>query len=459
MENLNDCTNNHTNEGKNDCPKKEKSGFFQRIAKTLKVITIGFLVLFLLIPMTMIEEIIRQRDYTGQNAISEVSQKWSGTQTIIGPYLSLNYASAHVTNAEGKNNLIGEEKTLTLFPDELTITGDLTTELRRRGIYEVNVYQSVLNLKGAFSAEELKKKGIDMSRIRFNDATICLGIKDLRGINEQITIVLGDSTYSLEPGLDNENLTSSGVSCLIDMSDLQSKVIPYEINIKLKGSQSIYFIPIGKTTQVSLHSNWGTPSFDGNYLPKSHEITANEFTAHWQVLNLNRAYPQVALDFKNRNEIENSAFGVNLRVAVEQYQQATRAAKYAILIILLTFVVIFFVEILDKKRIHILQYLFIGLALCLFYTLLVSISEQTNFTLAYIIASILTIGLISLYIRGILKKKRPALIMGALLLGLYTYIYILIRLETLALLAGSLGLFIILALLMYFSKKIDWFNE
>ncbi len=144
---------------------------------------------------------------------------------------------------------------------------------------------------------------------------------------------------------------------------------------------------------------------------------------------------------------------------VEQYQQSMRSAKYAILIILLTFAVIFFVEIMDKKRIHVLQYLLIGLGLCLFYSLLLSMSEQMNFTLAYVISSVLTIGLISLYMRGIMKKKKPALIMGGLLLALYSYIYILIQLETLALLAGSLGLFVILAVLMYFSKKIDWFNE
>jgi len=440
-------------------PGEKKPGFFQRNAKTLKAITIGFLVLLLLIPMSMIEDLIRERNYTENEAVTEVSQKWSSRQTIIGPYLNFDYVITHETMIDGKVNISTETKNLTLLPDELIIDGNLMTETRKRGIYEVNVYQSVLTLKGSFSPEELKKRGIDFEKIRFENATLCLGIADMRGISEQIHITLGDSIYDFESGMNGKEMGYSGVSKIIDIPQLAKQFIPYEINLKLKGSQSMFFIPIGKTTQINLQADWGTPSFDGSYLPESHNITDNGFTAKWQVLNLNRSYPQTIMNFSNSSEIKDTKFGVNLRMPVEQYQQSMRTAKYAVLIILLTFAVIFFVETMDKKRIHVLQYLLIGLGLCLFYSLLLSMSEQMNFTLAYIISSVLTIGLISLYMRGIMKKKRPALIMAGLLLALYSYIYILIQLETLALLAGSLGLFIILAILMYFSKKIDWFNE
>lgn len=407
----------------------------------------------------MIEDLIRERNRTENQAVDEVSQKWSGQQTIIGPYLNFDYIITNKSIVEGKETITTETKNLTLLPDELIIDGNLITEIRKRGIYEVNVYQSVLTLKGSFSPEELNKKGIDMGNIRFTDVTLCLGIADMRGISEQVQVTLGDSVYSFESGMNGKEIGYSGVSKIIDVPELEKQTIPYEISLKLKGSQSMFFIPIGKTTKIKMHANWGTPSFDGSYLPESHNITEDGFTAQWQVLNLNRNYPQSIMNFSNSKDIKESKFGVNLRVPVEQYQQSMRTAKYAILIILLTFAVIFFVEIMDKKRIHVLQYLLIGLGLCLFYSLLLSMSEQMNFTLAYIISSVLTIGLISLYMRGIMKKKKPALIMGGLLLALYSYIYILIQLETLALLAGSLGLFVILALLMYFSKKIDWFNE
>lgn len=451
MEDFNDRTNEYQPE--------KRPGFFQRFSKTLKVITIGFLVLLLLIPMSMIEDLIRERSYTGERAFEEVSQKWSGKQTITGPYLNLNYIIPHETMVNGQETITNETINLTLLPDELTINGKLATETRKRGIYEINVYQSDITLKGSFSSDELNKRGLDFEKIHFDNATLCLGIEDMRGINEQVHIKLGDSIYDFESGTNGKSLGYAGVSKIIDIPELKTKTIPYEITLKLKGSQSMFFIPIGKTTKISLQADWGTPSFDGSYLPESHNITDSGFTAEWQILNLNRSYPQTLLNFKDVSDIRSSSFGVNLRIPVEQYQQSMRSAKYAILIILLSFTVIFFVEIMDKKRIHFLQYLLIGLGLCLFYSLLVSMSEQMNFTAAYAISAALTVGLTSTYIGGIMKKKKPAFIIGGLLLALYAYVYILIQLETLALLAGSLGLFVILAMLMYFSKKIDWFNE
>ena len=284
----------------------------------------------------------------------------------------------------------------------------------------------------------------------------------MRGISEQISITLGDSVYVFEPGMDNRGIGATGVHAITDLSDLKkNKKLPYEIKIKLKGSQSINFIPLGKTTRVDLKANWNTPSFDGNYLPEKREITEKDFSAQWQVLNLNRNYPQVFINYQNASikDIQNSNFGVNLKMPVEQYQQSMRSTKYAILIILLTFTVIFFTEIMEKTRIHALQYLLVGLALCLFYSLLLSMSEHIGFSMAYLVASVLTIMLVGGYMLGIIKRKKPAFIMAGLLSALYIYVFILIQLETFALLAGSLGLFVILAMVMYFSKKIDWFNE
>lgn len=436
---------------------EKRTGFFFRISKTLKAFIIGFLVLLLLIPMGMIEGLINERRYTGDDAIREVSQKWSGSQILTGPYLTFDYYV--YKPKKDKNDVEYDLRLLTLLPDELTIDGKLQTETRKRGIYEVNVYQSTIELTGSFSADELKKAGVVIDNIDFSKARLSLGLSDMRGISEQIKVHWGDSVYLFESGLSNIKLGEAGVNTMINASTIKDITIPYKIEIKLKGSQSMFFTPIGKTTKVNLEANWNTPSFDGNYLPETHTITDSGFTAKWQVLNLNRSYSQTFFGSDNVSSIDRSTFGVNLKVPVEQYQQSMRTAKYAILIILLTFVVVFFVETMDKKPIHALQYLLIGLALCLFYTLLVSMSEQMNFGLAYLIAAVMTVSLISFYIKGIMKKNKPAMIIGLLLTVLYVYIYILIQLETLALLAGSLGLFIILALLMYFSKKIDWFSE
>lgn len=419
---------------------------------------IAFLVLLLLIPMFMIEDMISERGRTQADAIAEVGQKWSLAQTITGPYINLKYPITHEENGVQKVSM----GNVTLFPDELSVEGQLQTEILQRGIYKVNVYQSELLIKGFFSSEELRKSNVDMDVLQYDRAAICLNLTDMRGLSEQVSITVNDSVYMFEPGMDGRGIDNMGVHAIVDLSALkEDKKLPYEMKIKLKGSQSISFTPLGKTTKVSLKANWNTPSFDGNYLPEKREITEKDFSAQWQVLNLNRNYSQVLVNYQNASikDIENSNFGVNLKMPVEQYQQSMRSTKYAVLIILLTFMVIFFTEILEKTRIHALQYLLVGLALCLFYSLLLSMSEHIGFGMAYLVASALTIALVGGYMLGIIKRKKPAFIMVGLLGVLYIYVFILIQLETFALLAGSLGLFVILAMVMYFSKKIDWFNE
>lgn len=446
------------NEKTNDQVQQQLTGCFHRFSKTIKVFIIGGLIILLMIPMFMIESLISERGRTQEEAINEVSEKWSLAQTITGPYLSIQLPT--VTEHNGEK--IVTIKNLVLFPDELLIDGQLKTEILKRSLYNVNVYQSELTLKGSFSSEELLKSRIDLKYFQFDRAAICLNITDMRGISEQIHITLGDSVYQFEPGMDNRGISSTGVHAIADLSTLEeNKKLPFEVKIKLKGSQSINFIPLGKTTRVNLNANWNSPSFTGNYLPSDRNITEKDFSAQWQVLNLNRNYSQVMFDYNSSNikDIENSSFGVNFKIPVEQYQQSMRSAKYSILIILLTFAVIFFTEIMNKTRIHALQYLLVGLALCLFYSLLLSFSEHIGFNPAYLLSSALTILLVGGYMLGIIKKKKPAFIMAGLLAVLYIYIFVLIQLETFALLAGSLGLFFILAMLMYFSKKIDWFNE
>lgn len=456
MDNLNDNLNEDFNgdlaENLNET-RKQASGCLRRFSKSIKAVVIAFLILLLLIPMFMIEDMISERGRTQTDAIAEVGQKWSLAQTITGPYINLKYPITQEDNGTKKVTM----GNVTLLPDELSIDGQLSTEILRRGIYKVNVYQSELVIKGFFSSEELRKSNVDMDVLQYQRAAICLNLTDMRGLSEQVSITLNDSVYMFEPGMDGRGIESMGVHAIVDLSALKDdRKLPYEMKIKLKGSQSIYFTPLGKTTRVALKANWNTPSFDGNYLPEKREITEKDFSAQWQVLNLNRNYPQVFINYQNASikDIQNSNFGVNLKMPVEQYQQSMRSTKYAILIILLTFTVIFFTEIMEKTRIHALQYLLVGLALCLFYSLLLSMSEHIGFSMAYLVASVLTIMLVGGYMLGIIKRKKPAFIMAGLLSALYIYVFILIQLETFALLAGSLGLFVILAMVMYFSKKL-----
>jgi inner membrane protein len=232
----------------------------------------------------------------------------------------------------------------------------------------------------------------------------------------------------------------------------------FSIKISFNGSKQIELIPIGKNTTMSMISNWADPSFIGNYLPndETKEISKNGFKADWKVLHINRAFSQQHLNkIPNLNEF---AFGTKFMVMVDEYQKSERSAKYGFLVIALTFLIFFLIQTLSKINIHPFQYLMIGLALTMFYTLLVSISEHSNFLKAYLIAGISVIGLITLYSKSILKTFKFPVFIGLSLTALYTFIYVIIQLENYALLVGSIGLFLILAIVMYVSRKIDWNN-
>jgi inner membrane protein len=215
-------------------------------------------------------------------------------------------------------------------------------------------------------------------------------------------------------------------------------------------------VPVGRTTTVALTSDCPTPSFGGDYLPANRNVTPQGFTADWKVLGLNRDFPQI---LSSSAALGNSAgIEVSLRVPVEQYQQTTRSIKYAYLVILLTFAIVFLVENRRQTPIHPVQYALVGLALVLFFTLLLSFSEHIAFGLSYLIASLMTISLITLFMRALLRQWGGALAVGGLLVLLYLFIYVLLQLESYALLVGSLGIFAILAAAMYASRKINWYQ-
>lgn len=423
-----------------------------------KMLFIAILVLVLLIPMEMIKSLINERMHTADDATNEVYQSWSGPQTISGPVLSLTL-KGQTTDAEGKPKF--EQDTYNILPNKLNINGNIATQELKRGIYEIVVYNAPIDITGNFVyTDELKSIMNNYSNVEVINASIYMGISDLRGISEEVMIKFGDQQLNMNSGLPSYSLSISGLSSAVNIEQfLEGSPIDFSTTLTLKGSKSIDFLPLGKTTSVELGSNCTTPSFTGNFLPSNRNVTNNGFTCDWKVVQVNRNYPQVILGNAYSREINNSSFGVNVLIPLQHYQKSMRAVKYAVLIILLTFVVNFFVEMIQKKDIHPVQYLLIGLALCLFYSLLVSLSEHTSFTIAYIIAALMTDGLITCYLAGVLKIKKTALAIGGLLLLLYAFIFVLMQLESYALLAGSIGLFVLLAVLMHFSQKIEWYKQ
>lgn len=448
--------------------------FLQRNALSVKIVLIGLLILILLIPIAMVRGVISERSRNAQDAIREVQDKWSNAQTVTGPYLEIPFeeevTSVSYENNQEKTQIRKIRKSLYVLPENLDISGTLETEILRRGPYEIVVYKTPLELSGTFALPQ-DKKSRDRKYL-LSQASLSIGLSDLRGISEQITIDWDGTPLPCHSGLPANSIAATGVTT--DLPDLQAgDTVRFSVRLHLKGSQSMQFAPLGKTTRVRLASDCPTPSFNGSFLPEQRDVTDSGFTAEWKVLNLNRNYPQnFTSDWKDQNLNTRSTrhfgesyndnplalFGVDLLLPVEQYQQATRSVKYASLFIILTFVICFFVEITRKKNIHPFQYLLVGLALCLFYTLLISISEYLGFGWAYLIAAVMTIALLVCYLAGLLKIKRTACLIGGLLALLYAYIYILLQMETYALLTGSIGLFIILAIIMRFSLKINWNN-
>jgi Inner membrane protein involved in colicin E2 resistance len=420
----------------------------------LKVIVMIFMILIFLIPIALIQSLIRERVQTQQTAIQEVSSKWGNEQTIAGPVLSIPYYELITDKAKVTRKII---RYAHFLPDSLFVNGTLSPEMRYRGIYQVVVYNSQLGISGVFNSINLEQLKTPMENILLNDAFLALGISDLRGIEEQISLNWNKRAQGFNSGVGTNDVLESGISTRVHLSaDSLRRGCRFNLKIELKGSQSLKFVPVGKITQVKISSKWKTPSFDGAFLPDSRQINAKGFSAYWKVLHLNRNYPQSWTN--DSYKINDSAFGVSLLIPVDHYQKTERAVKYSFVLITLTFLLLFFIELLNGVNVHPFQYLLIGLALCIFYTLLLSISEHLSFNLSYWISGFATIGLITLYCRSISGMNRIYLLIMGVLIILYGFIFTVLQLEDYALLMGSIGLFVILAIVMYYSKKINWYD-
>ena len=423
-----------------------------------KIGGIVLIALLLLIPTGMIKSIIYEREQTQREAIDEVSEKWGGAQTLQGPVLTIPYTRyvKEIDKATGKETLVQITERLHVLPSKLDIQASVKPDRRHRGVYEIVVYNSALHVSGAFTKLDFKDLEAKGHSFKFNEATLNAGIDDLRGIEKQIELNWEGKKLPFNPGVSNQDIFYSGINAKVSISPTDDHLYRFSFDIELKGSQQLYFTPVGKETDVVLNSDWQTPKFDGAFLPDQHKTDKEGFKAHWNVLNLNRNYPQswTGSSYKLRD----SSFGVDLKLPVDNYQKSHRSIHYAILFIGLTFLVFFFIEIFQASGIHPIQYILVGIALVVFYTLLLSISEHIRFNYAFILSALATVALISLYVRAILRSLKMSLFIAGLLSMLYIFIFVIIQLEDLALLIGSIGVFIILGLVMYFSRKIDWYN-
>jgi inner membrane protein len=416
-----------------------------------KMGALGGLVILLLIPLGMVGSLVGERQQRQSEAAAEVANLWGRPQVLGGPVLTIPLKTGGYY--------------LRVLPETLRIEGSIHPERRSRGIYEAAVYRTELQGSGTIRLPDLAGIGADEADIRWDEAYLTLGVPDLRGIQSGLGIRWGDRELQLEPDGPEDELWDSGLRVKVPglARERAGQAYTFAFNLGLSGSQRLQFIPMGKQTTVVLHSRWPSPSFSGAFLPQVRRVDKDGFQAQWQVSWFGRGYPQqwtTLPEAEKRREMKaalaSSAFGVDLFLPVDAYQKTERSTKYGVLFLLLTFLTFFLYEVFSGLSLHPMQYLLVGAALCLFYLLLLSISEHAPFGISYLAAAAATVLLIGGYSAAVLRGRLRALLMTLVLGVLYGYLYVLLQLEDYALLLGAAGLFAILALVMYLTRRIDW---
>lgn len=430
----------------------KKTANYVKRSVTLKIVSIGILILLLLIPASMTQSLIRERESRRDSVVREISRKWGNSQQITGPFLTIPF-KAYFKDNHGKTQFTIEY--LHILPETLDITGEMKPEIRYRSLFEAVLYNSKMNFSGNFKLPFASQLNMDSNTILWDKACLSLGITDLRGIQDKIVIHFNECAYDANPGLKTTDLAAAGVSTLIKPL-LPNETCSFSFALNLNGSEQVSFIPVGESNTVKINSSWPSPSFNGAFLPARREVRKDGFSANWRILHLNRNYPQFWEG--TQYKVKQSAFGVNLILTADIYQKSMRLAKYSIMFLIFTFAAFFFSEIINKQRIHPIQYILIGIAILIFYTLVLSLSEHMHFNHAYILSAASITLIISGYAKAILSNSRFAIMISGILAILYGYLFIILQLEDYALMLGSIGLLIILTIVMYVTRKIDWYE-
>jgi inner membrane protein len=430
-----------------------------RSSQGLRLLSIGVLVLLLQIPVLMIGELVSERQQRRQAAVDEVSAKWGHAQSITGPVLVLPYQHQETEEVAGGQRVTRTEtRHAMLLPESLHMRGTLDSDVRTRGIFSVPVYKLGLQVEGEFSRPRLAELGIDPRAVDWSRAHLAVGISDVRAIQEATTLNWNEARIAFIPGTGGFTSGGSGIRAMVPVTETTER-IAFSFPLSLNGSLRTDVVPFGRNTIVEMKGDNGHPSFQGNWLPAERTITDDAFSAKWSIPFLGRSYPQAwTSDMDIQKAIEGSRFGVELIDPVDHYRMAERSVKYAGLFILLTFATIWLIEVLSGVRVHAIQYLLLGGALCLFYLLELSLSEHLGFPLAYVVASTAVIGMVGAYSVVALRRTSRALVVGTGVALLYGYLYLLLMNEDYALLIGSVGLFAILGGIMYATRRVDWYG-
>ena len=452
----------------------------------LKLSIIFALIITLLIPRSFLSDLISERLGWRQQAYTSIGQSWPGEQTLAGPVLVVPYKLTYTVkekvfdadkaakaiikneNISGAEHLQKEiikevtiEDKLYVIPKQLTVNSKLESSMRYRGIYGTPIYTSNLEINGEFNFQSL----VDLlernkeHKIVWSKPYLSVLVRDQRGIAAPPSLKWGNIKIPFQPSSQLPGTEAGMFAKLPEINLEQNQRLAFAFDMELKGMRSINFAPLSDDTVINLASNWPSPSFTGQMLPDKRDVNEQGFTAKWRTSSFSYNISGV-MDSCRKGDcfrLMDNAVGFELIQPVDVYQQSERSVKYAFLFITLTFVVLILLELLKKLRIHPIQYTLVGMALLVFYLLLISLSEHISFLLAYSIGAVASTVLLTLYFGGILRSSKLGLMLGLGLATLYTLLYVILQAEETALLMGSVLIFVVLSMLMLLTRHLDWY--
>ncbi|RYD15255.1 MAG: cell envelope integrity protein CreD [Lysobacteraceae bacterium] len=421
---------------------------------TFKVLGIALLALLMLVPLAQVNQLVREREGRAREATARVAERWGGQQRVGGPVLVVPVR----WQEQRENGFVTLEERAFVLPDRVRLDATLTPELRRYGLYETPVYVAAIKVEGRFAAGDIAAIASNGREPQWQRAELRVPIADVRGIRRASALRVGGA----EPAFGPDSGGVAGVAAITAPIALDASAsagpLPFAFELGLAGSERFSALPLARQTDVAIRGNWPDPGFDGAFLPAERTVEADGFSASWQVLDLNR---RIAQHWHERDAgsiaLGASAFGVALVQPASPYQQNVRAGKYGVLFIALTFVAFFLFEVLRGLRVHPVQYMLVGLALCTFYVVLLALSEQAGFAWAYVVAAAASVAMVGGYAAAVLRQRRAGWMLGGLLGLVYGLLYGLVTSEDHALLMGALSLLATVALLMYLTRRVDWY--
>jgi len=436
----------------------------------LKLAGICLLIVLLHVPLVLTQGVLQERRSYQRQAIDEIAGLWGRAQQVTGPVLAVPYAyRATVVRSKvvaGKVAQVEETELVPakayFLPEALRIEGEVEPEVRRRGIYEAVVYATRLRLAGHFSPD-FAAAGIAADRIDWDKAQVLFGVSDLRGIRSVAPLASTDGRPAPFESADAA-AAAGGLPLVARVAGVAAGArYEFAFEAALQGSERLQIAPVGKVTQVRLASPWVDPSFGGAYLPVRREVGSAGFVAEWETAHFSRGFPESWSDrttngAEMNNRIAAAAFGVAFAQPVDGYRLVERAQKYGVLFFILVFAVCFLLEMTAGLRIHPLQYALVGAALCLFFLGFLALSEFMDTARAYGAAAAACTAMVSLYAWSFLKTGARTLVIGGGLVATYGYLYFVLQSQDYALVAGTAALFGALALVMFCTRRINWYS-